>query len=226
MKPRMKYLAAALAVSLSLPAAADDISELKAELKRLAERLEAIEQHNRELEQSLASERISANEPELITRLKAVENQTLTMQKQARQIEALEGISVEASLTGVVQGVNGAGSSTGSRESRANYRGDISVALPGGEIGDIEGNIFAHLRIGQGNGLSLRPTYTSTPNTTAFEVGSTPADDSFGILAQAWYQLTVPLPRGGVKANAREHVHLTFGRDRPLRVLRPEQHRR
>ena len=216
MKPRMKYLAAALAVSLSLPAAADDISELKAELKRLAERLATIEQHNRELEQSLASERVSANEPELITRLKAVEYQSLSMQKQARQIEALEGISVGASLTGVVQGVNGAGSSTGSRESRANYRGDISVALPGGEIGDIEGKIFAHLRVGQGTGLGLRPTYTSTPNTTAFEVGSTPADDSFGILAQAWYQLTVPLPRGGVKANAREHVHLTFGKIDPF----------
>lgn len=198
---------------LSLPAAADDINALKAELKRLTERLEAIEQRNRKLEQSLASERINANKPERTTQ--AVESQTLAMQK-TRQIEALRDISVKASLTGVLQGVNGTGSSTGSSENRANYRGDISVALPGGKTGDIEGNIFAHLRVGQGRGLSLRPTYTSTPNTTAFEVGSTPADDSFAILAQAWYQLKVPLPRGGVKAEAREHVDLTFGKIDPF----------
>jgi hypothetical protein len=183
-----------------------------AEMKRLADRVEALEKQNKELEQSLASDRLSEKEPEIVTRLKAVEFQTLSMQKQARQIEALEGIAVGASLTAVAQrasrdGVAGAAS----RQSRANYRGDVSVSLPGGEMGDIEGKIFTHVRFGQGNGVGLRPTYTSTPNTTGFETNAGP-DDSFAILAQAWYQLKVPLPRDGIKANSREHIHLTAGK--------------
>ena len=195
--------------------AADDLTALKAELTRLAERIAALEGHNKELEKALATDRLSEREPEVVTRLKAVEFQTLSMQKQARQIEALEGISVGASLTGVVQKVNRAGAAGSERESRANYRGDLSVSLPGGEMGDIEGRIFTHVRFGQGNGVGLRPTYTSTPNTTAFQTNAG-ADDSFAILAQAWYQLKVPLPRDGIKANSREHLHLTFGKIDPF----------
>ncbi len=206
-------LAAALFVASAGPAAAsDDMKAVLAEMKRLADRVEALEKNNKELEKSLATERLSEKEPELATRLKAIEFQTLSMQKQARQIEALEGISVGASITGVAQRANRDGvAGFASRQSRANYRGDISVTLPGGEMGDIEGKIFTHFRFGQGNGVGLRPTYTSTPNTTAFETNAGP-DDSFAILAQAWYQLKVPLPRDGVKANAREHLHATFGK--------------
>ncbi|MDP1633932.1 MAG: carbohydrate porin, partial [Gallionellaceae bacterium] len=164
---------------------------LLAEVQRLADRVETLEKNNKELEKSLSTERLSEKEPELATRLKAVEFQTLSMQKQARQIEALEGISVGASLTGVVQRANRGGVAGGSsRQSRANYRGDVSVTLPGGSMGDIEGSIFTHVRFGQGDGLGLRPTYTSTPNTTAFQVsGVSDADSSFAVLAQAWYQL-------------------------------------
>jgi hypothetical protein len=213
---RIKLMAALLAAGFAAPAFATDAAVL-AELKRLSERIEALEKQNKELEKSLATERLSEQEPELITRLKAVEFQTLSMQKQARQIEALEGIAVGASLTSVVQKVGAGHTATGVSETRANYRGDISVSLPGGEIGNSEGKIFTHFRFGQGNGLGLRPTYTSTANTTAFEVGSTPADDSFGILAQAWYQLTIPLTGDdGSKANAREHLHLTAGKIDPF----------
>ena len=183
-----------------------------AEVKRLADRVEALEKQNKELEQSLASDRLSEKEPELATRLKAVEFQALSMQKQARQIEKLEGISVGASLTAVGQRASRDGvAGFASRQSRANYRGDVSVTLPGGGIGDIEGKLFGHFRFGQGNGVGLRPTYTSTPNTTAFETNAGP-DDSFAILAQAWYQLKVPLARDGIKANSREHLHATFGK--------------
>jgi len=198
--------------------ASDDMKALLAEVKRLADRVEALEKNNKELEQSLASERLSEKEPEIATRLKAVEFQTLSMQKQARQIEALEGISVGASLTGVAQRANRGGVAGGtSRQSRANYRGDVSVTLPGGSMGDIEGSIFTHVRFGQGDGLGLRPTYTSTANTTAFQVsGVSDADSSFAVLAQAWYQLKVPLPRGGVPAQSKEHVHLTFGKIDPF----------
>ncbi len=221
MRPRIRPAAAAagivLAAILSPAVAADeDAKALLAEIRRLSARVEALEQQHKETERSLASERLSEREPELVTRLKAVEFQALSMQKQARQIEALEGITVGASLTGVVQKANRQGTAAGSRETRANYRGDLSVSLPGGEVGDIEGRIFTHVRLGQGNGLALRPTYASTANTTAFEVASAPADDSFAILAQAWYQLKVPLPRNGVKARSREHLHLTVGKIDPF----------
>ncbi|MDZ4254725.1 MAG: carbohydrate porin, partial [Sulfuritalea sp.] len=176
--------------------------------------------NNKEMEKALSTERISEKEPEVVTRIKAVEFQTLSMQKQARQIEALEGITVGASLTGVTQKVDAGSTASGVDETRANYRGDISVTLPGGEMGNAEGKIFAHFRFGQGTGIGLRPTYTSTANTTAFEVGSTPADDSFGILAQAWYQLSIPLMDDGdytqTRANAREHLHLTAGKIDPF----------
>lgn len=212
MRPAMTLLVMALAAAAPMTAAAaDDTAALLAELKRLAQRVEALEQQNREMEKSLASERISEKEPEVVTRLKAVEFQALSMQKQARQIEALEGISVGASLTGVVQNAN-----EGSQGTLANYRGDVAVALPGGEIDSAEGKIFAQLRFGQGDGVALGRAYTSTPNTTAFQLAGGPADDSTVILAQAWYQLAAPLLRGGTKANAREHLHLTFGKIDPF----------
>lgn len=214
MRLTLLFLAVALAGG---PAFADDDTQaLRAEIKRLALRLEALEKHDQEMERALASDRVSEKEPEIATRLKAIEFQTLSMQKQARQIEALEGITVGTSLVGVVQNANASATASGEREKRANYRGDVSVTLPGGEMGDTEGKIFTHLRFGQGNGVGLRPTYTSTPNTTAFQVGSVAADDSFGILAQAWYQLKIPLLQGGSKADAREHLHLTFGKIDPF----------
>jgi hypothetical protein len=144
-----------------------------------------------------------------------VEFQTLSMQKQARQIESLEGITVGASLTGVMQKVGAGHTASGAEEARANYRGDISVTLPGGEMGNADGKIFAHFRFGQGTGIGLRPTYTSGTNTTAFQT-SAGSDDSFGILAQAWYQLSIPLLADGLKANAREHLHLTAGKIDPF----------
>ena len=211
---RLEPIALALALAAGPACAADDAKALMAELKRLAARVEALEQQNKEMEKALASDRVSEKEPEVITRLKAVEFQTLSMQKQARQIEAIEGVSVSGSLTGVVQRTGAAATATGIGETRANYRGDLAVTLPGGEMGDAEGKIFAHFRFGQGTGLGLRPTYTSGPNTTAFQTNAG-ADDSFAILAQAWYQLSIPLS-DGLKSNAREHLELTFGKIDPF----------
>jgi hypothetical protein len=212
---RRKLLAAVLAAGFAAPVLADDMATVLAEMKRLAARVEALEQQNKALEKSLASERLSEKEPELATRLKAVEFQTLSMQKQARQIEALEGITVGASLTGVAQKVGAGHTASGTDETRANYRGDISVTLPGGTIGNAEGKLFGHFRFGQGTGIGLRPTYTSSANSTAFQTNAG-ADDSFGILAQAWYQLKLPLLNDGSKANAREHLHLTAGKIDPF----------
>ena len=213
---RLTPLVLAMAVIAGPALAADDTQALRAELKRLSERLEVLEKHNQEMEKALASDRVSEKEPEIASRLKAIEFQTLSMQKQARQIESLKGITVGASLAGVVQSADKNSTASGERETRANYRGDISVTLPGGEMGDTEGKIFTHLQFGQGKGVGLRPTYTSTPNSIAFQVGSVAADDSFAILAEAWYQLKIPLLNGGAKANAREHLHFTFGKIDPF----------
>jgi hypothetical protein len=194
-----------------------------AEMKRLADRVESLEKQNKELEKSLATERLSEKEPEIATRLKAVEFQTLSMQKQARQIEALEGISVGASLTAVGQRASRDGPAGGaSRQSRANYRGDVSVTLPGGEMGDIEGKIFTHFRFGQGNGVGLRPTYTSTPNTTAFETNAGPGR----FLRHPRPGL---VPAQGAAAARRRQGQLARApapdrrQDRLLRLLRPER---
>lgn len=213
---RITPLLLALSLGAGPAFATDTIEALTAELRRLSDRLQALEKHNEETEKALASDRVSEKEPEMATRLKAVEFQTLSRQKQARQIEALEGITVGASITGVVQNAGASATASGGREKRTNYRGDISVTLPGGDMGNIDAKIFAHLQLGQGKGVGLRPTYSSTPNSTAFSVGSVAADDSFGILAQAWYQLKIPLLNGGSKANAREHLHLTFGKIDPF----------
>ena len=214
---RRAALAAAVLCALSGgAAAAADNSAVLAELKRLAERIDKLEARNRELEHALETDRLSEKEPELVTRLKAVEFQTLSIQKQARQIEALEGISVGASLSGVVQRANAAGAAAGRHESRANYRGDLTIALPGGEIGDMEGKIFTHFRLGQGSGVGLRPTYVSTPNTIAFQNAANQPDDSYAILAQAWYQLSVPLPRGGHAPHSRERLEITAGKIDPF----------
>ncbi|HJV67632.1 carbohydrate porin [Ideonella sp.] len=212
-------------------AAADDTAQLEARLAEVMQRLQQLEQRNRVLEQrldaaqaqadgverALASDRLSENEPELVTRLKAVENQTLSMQKPARQIEALEDINASASLVGMVQHVGEGGGEAGHAQSRANYRGDIALALPGGALGSADGRIFTQLRFGQGAGIAARPGFSSTPNTTAFEIaGVDDPDSSFAILAQAWYQLEVPLPLDGFKPHARQHLELNVGKIDPF----------
>jgi hypothetical protein len=213
---RVKLIAVLLAAGFAMPSAADDLATVLAEMKRLSARVEALEQQNKELEKALSSERLSAKEPELATRVKATESQTLAMQGPLKKLaEALDGIQVSGSLTSVLQQVGARDTASGTGETRASYRGDIAVTLPGGEMGDAEGKIFTHFRLGQGTGIGLRPTYTSTVNTTAFETNAGP-DDSYAILAQAWYQMKIPLVEDGLKANAREHLYLTVGKIDPF----------
>jgi hypothetical protein len=139
--------------------------------------------------------------------------------------EALEGIEVGGSLTGVMQGVGARHTASGTDETRASYRGDLTVTLPGGEMGDTEGKIFTHFRFGQGTGIGLRPTYTSTANTTAFQTNAG-ADDSFAILAQAWYQLKIAADGRRLQGQRARAPVPDRRQDRPLRLLRPERHRR
>jgi hypothetical protein len=204
--------AVGLALASAMPAHADEPSNAE-----LLERIKRLEKKNEDLEKALEGGRISENEPELATRLKAVEFQTLSMQKQARTIESLEGITAGVSFTTVAQHASGSANTDGSSESQWNYRADVSVSLPGGEIGNAEGKLFAHFRMGQGDGLTrILPTFGGV-NATGFHVqGARPDDDATVLLAQAWYQLNVPLPIDGFKPLSREKLSFNFGKMDPF----------
>ncbi len=237
-------LALAVALAASGPVGAADISpEMLEALKPLQDRLARLESRNAELERQLAgagksaalearvqqlesastrmegamaSDRLSQSEPEIATRLKAVEFQALGMRKQARMVEALEGITAGVSLTTLAQHANGGAAVNGKPESQLSWRGDAQVSLPGGKIGTTEGALFFHFRAGQGNGLAgLNPGF-SAPNATAFQLGGAgQPDDSSPILAQAWYQLQVPLDEKPLK-KSRQHLEVTFGKLDPF----------
>ena len=155
--------------AVPLTAHAIDNEALLAQIKALVERVERLEAQNTQLRSALESDRISENEPELVTRLKAVEAQHQALQTPAKKLEAFDGNSVEGSLTGAVQQAGrGALADPASGRSRSNYRGDVAVTLPGGDFGKNKGTVYVHARFGQGDGLALRPTYTGTANSTAF----------------------------------------------------------
>lgn len=170
-------------------------------------RVLALEKQQENLTRSLDSDTISEKDPDLAVRLKVVETQAQSMLSAARTIDALDGISAGLSLTTVAQRASGAGS-------QLNYRGDAYVSLPLEAVGDVEHQLFAQVRLGQGVGLNL-PSYAS-PNASAFQVGSLPADDSVAILAQAWYQANIPLPFGGFAPRSKEMLEVTFGKMDPF----------
>ena len=182
----------------------------------MLKRIERLEKKNEELEKALSDERLSEQEPEIVTRLKAVEYQALSMQKQARTIEALEGITAGVGFTSVAQHAAGA-DTAGTARSQWNYRADVSVGLPAGEIGNAEGKMFAHFRMGQGDGLTNVLNTFGGVNASGFRVqGARPESDATVLLAQAWYQLDVPLPVGGFKPRSRETLTFNFGKMDPF----------
>jgi hypothetical protein len=130
--------------------------------------------------------------------------------------EAPASIRFDAVLTGMAQQVDAAGSANGRAEFHLNYRGDLSATLAGGSRGQVAGTGFIQVRFGQGTGVGLRPTYTSTPNTTAFELASGHPDAAFAVLAQAWYQVEVSLSAGGAAAAATQRLSITAGKIDPF----------
>ena len=182
----------------------------------LAQRVKALEENNAKLEAALEDEHLSENQPEIATRLKAVELQTLNMQKQARTVEALDGVTAGISLTTVAQRAAGVPTGTDIASSQLNYRGDISVSLPMPKIGDTDSKIFAQFRVGQGNGLNALHSIFAKPNASAFRASGGNPDDSVAILGQAWYQATIPLPFGGFKPRSRESLEINFGKMDPF----------
>jgi hypothetical protein len=246
LQPNLRPLALACAALFALPAnaapARDDTlrllekmnsrleqlekrnAELEKELKAgrqvaapvLEQRLKTLEESQARVERGLESANVSENEPELTYRLKAVEMDTLAMKKAAKKVDALDGIKAGMSLTTVAQRPSGLPQATGNGSSQLNYRADVTVELPLDAIGDTEQKIFAHVRIGQGQGLnaplSALGAFASAPNAVAFRASGASPDDSVAILGQAWYQASIPLPFGGFKPRSREKLEVTFGK--------------
>lgn len=196
--------------------AADSDAELLKLVRQLSERVERLEQRNAELERSLGTDILSENEPELATRLKAVEKDALDMKKAAGKIDALDGLAVEANLTTVVQHPEGLPWGTTDGHSQLNYRADVTVELPLDPIGNVEQKLFAHFRLGQGLGLNTPlanlGAFASAPNAIAFRASGAAPDDSVAILGQAWYQAHIPLPLGGFAPESKQALELTFGK--------------
>jgi high affinity Mn2+ porin len=96
------------------------------------------------------------------------------------------GLSMEGSLTAVGQQVGASAGSEGVRQRRANLRGDLQGMLPVIGTARQSGSLVAHLRFGLGTGVSTRPIYSATVNSTGFD--SEDADDHYGILAEAYYR--------------------------------------
>lgn len=243
-RTRMRLLALAAALSAALPAHAASEAELLQLIERLGERVDRLEKRNAELErqvragdavpgeletrvqsleqaqtqmnEGLASENVSENEPELTSRLKAVEVEVLDMKKSAKTIESLEGLTAGVSLTTVAQTPSGLPSGTADGNSQLNYRADVTAELPLESVGDIDHKLFAHFRMGQGLGLNSAfanlGAFASAPNAVAFRASGASPDDSVAILGQAWYQASIPLPFGGFKPRSRETLELTFGK--------------
>jgi high affinity Mn2+ porin len=178
-----KLTAALVAAGLALPViAAPDT----ATLQKLVERMEKLEARNAELEKQvkslqgeseeiakgLDSPRLSQYEPELTVRLKAVEKDALEMKKSASLADKFDGIKVGAALTTVAQHASGLPQGTTDAGGQLNYRADVTVELPLQAIGDIEHKVFAHVRMGQGQGLNAPFAglgyFASAPNAVAF----------------------------------------------------------
>ena len=178
----------------------------------LAKRVQQLERDNAEIAQSLASDTLSEKEPELTVRLKAVEQQTLDMQKSARKINDLDGLTVAASLTTVAQKPF---AETPRANSQLNWRGDVTLELPLGSLNRTEQKLFAHFRFGQGRGLNDLATFAK-PNGSAFQLSQN--DEAPAMLAQAWYQASIPLD-GRSAADARQMLEVNFGKMDPFQFF-------
>lgn len=128
-----------------------------------------------------------------------------------------EATTVAASLTSVLQRAGAQASASGQGQSRASLRGDLTATLAPSPGEGVDAQLFAHLRFGLGRGVTLQPTYSSSPNTLAFQ----PAEGdgtrrSYAIVAQAWGQLGVPLPAGDAVAAATQRLEFNLGKIDPF----------
>lgn len=190
---RLASMAALLSgLIIGLPAQAEtDTEQVLRELRRLNERMAQLEADNARLKEELAARNGGAREKEIVVRLEDVERQVSNQDRKTRLLDAVEGMSASASLVMVGQSAL-SGTTSGKNESRVTYRADAEIELPAGSIGDAKGELFAHFRMGQGNGLGfMPPTLTSTANSAAFALSN--GDETAVLLAQAGYELELPV---------------------------------
>lgn len=182
----------------------------------IEKRLHSLETQQSRIAEGLDNDRISEYEPELTSRLKAVEADTLAMKGSVRKIAALDGLKAGASLSTVAQSARGLPKDTANAHSQLAYRADITVELPLTPMGNVEHKLFGHFRLGQGEGLNnplaTLGAFASASNALAFRASGAPADDSVAVLGQAWYQASIPLPLGGFKPHSSEDMEVTFGK--------------
>lgn len=205
-----RYTLAALALYAAPAFAAQtDVARLEAELTRVAQRLAQLEAAPPPA--TPADVEHAAQREALRARLEDLEIELLSLRRQTREIETVEGISAAAGLTLVSQAA--VAGETDAAEAQFNYRADASVTLSAGAIGAAAGRLFTHFRLGQGEGVPLsRPGFSSTPNSTGFELSA--GEDAAAVLAQAWYQLDVPID--GAAAVPPRHLELNFGKLDPF----------
>ena len=196
-----------LAASRTAPSA----TQATAATPRLEQRVQALEHQQSQLADSLTRDTISENEPELSTRLKAVEAQTQQLATPVGKLKSLDGIKAGMSLSMVAQKSLDAQAN----DAQLSYRADAFVSLPLDAIGGIDQTVFTHLRLGQGTALNGLPSSYANPNATFFQLGLG-AENSVALLAQAWYQATIPLPLGGFKRTSRQKLEITVGKMDPF----------
>jgi len=231
---RPLHMAIALAIASSsllpwAPVQAQD-KAMAEQLRQMAQRLERLEQRNQELEHQVKALQ-SPTPPALgaapatpvwgdARRVETIEREQRALAQRVDDLSRqgdLEsgadnsGPKFEASVVGIVQNVNRAGAADARTQTRANYRGDLMVELPAGSIGGAQVTAFGHLRFGQGEGLSLRPTHTSTVNSVGFQTAAGP-DDSFAILAQGFLNLEWSLGGGGLNEQKGDRFEVTAGK--------------
>lgn len=208
-RPAIRLSALALALAPLWAAAAEPAAALEQQLRTVLERLHKLEQRNQELERKVqelgAARGAAATEPQWGAareqRLQAVEAQQQNLSLQMQGVAEAHasgddgGPVVEGSVVSVWQRVNRGGSDDGRSQSRLNFRGDLTVELPAGDIGRASGTAVGHLRFGQGSGIGLRPTHTGTANSTTFE-GAAGSDETYAIVAEAYYRLDIALDEG------------------------------
>ncbi len=209
--------------SFSMPVSASNLdAQILKRLEQMEKRLKALETENAQLKKALNEPYISDSEPEITARLKAVESQSNSYKKVASLVESLEGIEVTGGLTMAAQKLASKPQNYDGKDSEVNYRGDVNITIPAGNIGASEGILFAHLRVGQGLGLENAPYDNgdggafSSFNSTSFQRPGSNTSDSTVLLAQAWYQLNIPLPLGGNPDLSRQHLEMTIGKMDPF----------
>lgn len=201
-------LAASLLAAPFAAHAAPTNEELVRMLQKLSERVEQLEQRNAELE-AQATRATPAADPVLAARVEALESAQAT--SAASGTSLLDGIEVEGNVVAVLQGAQ----SDSHDETVTNWRGDVGITLPAGQVGDSTGSFFVQLRAGQAEGpTELPPTFTGAVNTASFQQADVPSANTNAIVAQAFYQLDTPL--GGSGDAATSNLQVTVGKQDPF----------